>query len=477
MSLSEIKLHPRLCYSNFWTNSCRKECKFLHLRRTGRKLIIFNAASNINRISRKIGNLNLVNMRMPTDCEFYCVDSQIDPEDFGHSVVFNCPGIFIAKAIGYHPSNAAPKEYFRSYQAGLTAIDSKFTLAFTGPFGGVSAVSPEVKCDSKMMAQYFTRDTRTTALAPKDESLLDFFSENSKNNSNLEIVFMTANQNSPEQLSKIMNLLRTNPKFFATFSSDSKEFSRKAILKAIDRSFGRKILLQTASPSIRNVSNIDLLPLAIVNFVVELFIYFSNDQHFVKLGYSLAEFNTFFVENGFNMIEKRAFTINNNTDALYSFDFDVRMILGLPYLTHKSNMSYGRLIPSETSKINKTVKPVSLMEIAIDPKVQESSDQNNVTNAAIKEVLPNEIIILVNDVEDLHTKNIEIEPQVPLTSISCVNVNKRKSTTPARVVPNKRLLVENNFTACDRPLTETDESINESEDERQFEQWLNNGPY
>ena len=69
---------------------------------------------------------------------------------------------------------------------------------------------------------------------------------------------------------------------------------------------------------------------------------------------------TFFVENGFNMIEKRAFTINNNTDALYSFDFDVRMILGLPYLTHKSNMSYGRLIPSETSKINKTVKPVSL---------------------------------------------------------------------------------------------------------------------
>ncbi len=40
-------------------------------------------------------------MRMPTDCEFYCVDSQIDPEDFVHSAAFNCPGIFIAKVIGY----------------------------------------------------------------------------------------------------------------------------------------------------------------------------------------------------------------------------------------------------------------------------------------------------------------------------------------------------------------------------------------
>lgn len=388
----EILLHPRLCHRNFWMNSCRGQCKSLHLRRPGRKLVIFNAAANLNRIDRKLGSSTLANMKMPFDSELYMVDSQIDPEDFGNSIVFKDPRIFVARAIGLHPGNLAPKEYFDLFKNGLTSIDTHFGLAYTGPFGGNGHIKSEERYDAKSMASHFTSKASTasqkefrerpTALAHKDETLLAHMTP-CQETSQCANIFMSANKNSMQQLTAIMDLLRVHPYMFATFSSDSNDFARQKILNVMDRSSGRKILLESASPSMRAATNSDLMPLSIVNFIVDLYLNFQKDRHFNSLGYSLAEFNSFFTENGFNMVPKHLFHLFRTTEAITSFDLAVKQTLGLAYHTHKNNMSYGRSTQQQTSPksalpLAVNSKPTDLMSVDL-AKFANAKDQEETT--------------------------------------------------------------------------------------------------
>ena len=167
---NELVLHPRLCHRNFWMNSChRNDCNALHIRRPGRKLVIFNASANLNRIDRKLGSSTLANMKMPVDSELYVVDSQIDPEDFGYSIAFKDPRIFVAKSIGLHPANAAPKAYYDLFKTGLTTIDQHFGLAYTGPFGGNNNGRTEERATHSKLATFFTN---TASSASKTDLVL-----------------------------------------------------------------------------------------------------------------------------------------------------------------------------------------------------------------------------------------------------------------------------------------------------------------
>ena len=452
----EILLHPRLCHRNFWMNSCRGQCKSLHLRRPGRKLVIFNAAANLNRIDRKLGPDTLTNMKMPFDSELYIVDSQIDPEDFGNSITFKDPRIFVARAIGLHPGNSAPKEYFQLFKNGLTSIDTHFGLAYTGPFGGNSNIKPEERCDAKSMATHFTSKASTasqkkfserpTALGHKDEALLAHMTP-CQEASQCAQVFMSANKNTAQQLTAIMDLLRVHPYMFATFNSDSNEYSRLKILDVMDRSSGRKILLESASPSMRNATPSDLMPLSIVNFIVELYLNFQKDRHFKSLGYSLAEFNTFFTENGFNMVPKHLFQLYKTTEALTLFDLAVKQTLGLAYRTHREQMSYGRsaqqTAPKSTQPPAENSKPTNLMSMDL-AEFANTEAQEDATKTLHQLINNPNLMNLVNKLVALPkphevttgaaTNECASSPQV-LKEIGNVNKDLNSSVSGTTTVP------------------------------------------
>ena len=368
---NELVLHPRLCHRNFWMNSChRNDCNALHIRRPGRKLVIFNASANLNRIDRKLGSSTLANMKMPVDSELYVVDSQIYPEDFGYSIAFKDPRIFVAKSIGLHPANAAPKAYYDLFKTGLTTIDQHFGLAYTGPFGGNNNGRTEERATHSKLATFFTNTVssasqnkfgaRCTALGHKDNELLQQMTP-CIDASPQASVFLSASKNGLEPLARVMDLLRAHPNIYATFSSESNVSCRQKILAVMDRSSSRKILLESASPSSRTTNASDLLPLSVVNFVVDLFVDFQKDKHFRDLGYSLAEFNGLFTENGFNMVQKRLFQLYNSTETLDAFDLSARQTLGLAYRTHRDNMSYGRATPALKPK------PLALVDWLLPP--------------------------------------------------------------------------------------------------------------
>ena len=351
---SRLVLHPMLCHKNFWSNTCTKgyNCTQLHFRRRGRKLEIFNAAANLNRIQRHLRNSILENMEVPSDCTLYIVDSQIDPADFENPLTFVNENILVARAIGLHPSTCAPKEYYELFQTGLKHIDKHFRLAYTGPFGGATNLTKSERYNAKRMSDSFTTNTdRSTALACNDDELLTFHTPDREICQQLEPryasnanIFKTANRNSSESLVKVMKIVSENALAFATFDS---KFTRASIdqLKMAflaDRT-GRRCLIESDAPSATVDTGASILPLAVVNTIVAYYIELQQDSDFRKLGYNLGDFNALLVDNGFSCVPKHKF-IDSHSHAtrttLKKLTSLVSKTLGDAYRTHFATIAY-----------------------------------------------------------------------------------------------------------------------------------------
>ena len=371
---SSIDLHPRLCPNNFWDNSCNRhdDCDKLHIRMRYRELVIFNAAANLSRIDRKLKNSTLENMRMPSDCSLYVVDSQVDPEDYGQEFTFRNKNIHVARAIGLHPSVRAPSAYLQKLHSHLKKLDFSYGLAYIGPFGGAdqSSISGDEIYTALKFAQDFNHKaapgrTRAVAISSNDDYLLNFFTTSQEalrpvRSTQDFFLWKTAGRCGLPQLNHIMESLKENPYHFATFDGELSQEVRDAILRAFHQSSGRRCLLESVSPSVRTASPKELLPLSVVNTIVELFLDFRRKSSFHSLGYSLAVFNNLFTENGFRCIPMSRF-VEINQRALARITSSV---LRPAYYDH----IYGsRGTPSAKKATPLTARTPSLMSLLTAP--------------------------------------------------------------------------------------------------------------
>lgn len=346
MYSSKLALHPRLCSHNFWDNSCHSaKCTLLHIRRPGRKLVLFNACANLHRISRKMGSTVLASMQMPTDCELHVVDSQIDPEDFGSSLSFYSKSVYVARAIGLHPSIGAPTSYFSAFKTGLLSLDRTQSLAYTGPFGGSPSIKHEEHYDVQAMAVSLAGDThglRATALGHQEEAFL-------QGPDLLRLpgpaLFLSAGRNSSEQLTTVVRTLKKCTNVFVSYNGDALRNSyntREHLLSVLSSTPGRRCVLETASASSRSATKNDFLPLAIVNVIVDLYVNLQERRvrhAHNRLDFTLAEFNTLFNENGFSLVPLTHFHAYHSSVTLGLFDKAVRDTLGAAFRRHRNAIS------------------------------------------------------------------------------------------------------------------------------------------
>ena len=350
---SVVELHPGLCPKNFWDNSCtaHSDCTNLHIRQQGRRLTLFNAAANLDRIKRTIGSTTLQHMRLPTECDFYVVDSQVDPEDFGHPFVFLSSNIFVARAIGLHPSLDAPDAYLNEMHSSLKRLDDIHALAYLGPFGSLVSTStsldpPRGPHSALQFAKDFSSKSsarpRATCIESRDEYLLSVLTPdsgplNTTTGQKPFHIWKTANNVPLSHLKIIMSSLQTSSHQYATFNSDLSTEARELLFQAISQPAGRRCLIESDSTTMDYTSNSDLLPLSVVNTIVDLFIDFSRRPSFKSLGLTLATFNLLFVENGFSCVPLARFTELN----LRGFTkLTCCMFSGL-YYKHWSQLTYS----------------------------------------------------------------------------------------------------------------------------------------
>ena len=347
MNSSNLILHPKLCPRNFWDKSCESpNCSMLHIRRPGRMLALFNTCANLHRINRKIGKGLLSTMRMPEDCELYVVDSQIDPEDFGSSINFQSRNIFIAHAIGLHPSTGAPMEYFDEFTRHLRVLDQRHDFAYVGPFGGCPEIKAPNCCDATEMTASFSSDRdhpRATAVGNRDELLLQ-----APRHPELRgpVLFLSVGRNSTLQLGSAHTQLTTNHKTFLSFNGESLRSSyptRNLLMRTISKDHGRRCVLETCSTAVRHATCNDLLPLAVVNIIVDLYVKLMEESSFRALHYSLAEFNTHFNENGFKLVPLTCFQVYHTGAALNAMNTAIKDTLGNLYERFRRDISYGRV--------------------------------------------------------------------------------------------------------------------------------------
>ena len=387
---NSIELHPRLCPRDFWDNSCRNSdlCDKFHIRQPGFKLVIFNAAANLSRIDRKLKNSTLAEMRLPYDCSLFVVDSQVDPEDYGKQFTFRNRNIFVARAIGLHPSVRAPPAYLKVLHTHLKKLDLGYGLAYIGPFGGAQAsassdqgsLGPLTFIRDFNIASASPSKTRAVAIASNDDFLLRELtigcpsSERPSRSRQDFFLWKTVGRSGSAQLEHIMESLDSNPHYFATFDSELSPVTRDALFNAFKSSTGRQCLLESVSPSVRTASNTELLPLAVVNTIVELYVDFRRKTSFK---YSLAEFNNLFTTNGFSCIPQSRFDEVNQRALART----TTAVLSPAYYDH---IYCSRGSPSTdhnrvTTKASTTSPLLSLMSLATTPRSAVSQRVTNTT--------------------------------------------------------------------------------------------------
>lgn len=289
---------------------------------------------------------------MPSDCELYVVDSQVDPEDFGHLLSFKDTNIYVAHAMGLHSLLRAPASYLETFHAALEKLDATHSLAYLGPFGGLNSSGAAAPACDPHSPLRFAQDfgnvklchlPRATCVNSGDAFLLRLLTPDANyrhhgTNRPAFNIWKTANSVSRPHLEVIMRSLCGNSLQFATFNSDLSVETRDLLFHAISRPAGRRCLIESDSTLMCYSSRRDLLPLSVVNTIVDLFVDFSRRESFKSLGLTLATFNTLFVENGFDCIPKARFTeFNTRHFARVSCT-----LLSGPYYKHEDLFSYGQ---------------------------------------------------------------------------------------------------------------------------------------
>lgn len=351
-------LHERACSNNFWTDSCidSSRCGKLHFRKSGTSLRIINCGININRVERRCKALlgedyGLENTPIPSNAELFLVDSQIDPEDFGNPIRFNNPKILVARAIGLHPSTVAPIAYHKKFLEGLIDLTSdNRTLVYAGPFGGHTNVEVENRFDPLPAFKAVAKTTIPISLASSDISLDQNIGPQYFTSEGPHIIWSNANKQTYDRSNRIIDrYIKVSDRHSAMISSENYNKHLGLVLNAyldVHRNSGNRILYQ--SDSINRKSKLtDIVPLAVVNNIVDTYVQLSKDNRFQKFCPTLASFNTLINDHALEILPKIRFSAT--ATAHNSFKARCQYYLGLAFSDHRHEMTYG-LKPKQSLK-------------------------------------------------------------------------------------------------------------------------------
>jgi len=310
-------LHKSACPDNFWKDSCKDAgiCNLLHIREANKTLHIVNSCINLNRVQRKCKlqtpSTDLTATTLPTNCELYIVDSIVDPEDFANQIAFKNNHIFVARSFGLHASTVAPSEYFSAILTALLTIEKEFKLAYVGPFGGESNVPQKDRYNAKAFARAFIaqhkQDLKSSALTEKTPICL--------NSSDVAIEyalgpvhfvdgghrFIWSNVNR-QRTDRFKMLVGRYTKCSSSHYSTLSQASSTEIFDNLRQAFtddefdtGSRLLFNSEQVNKMNEIN-EVLPLAVVNTIITIYIRLSVSthawsHHFKKRFPTLIDFN------------------------------------------------------------------------------------------------------------------------------------------------------------------------------------------
>ena len=343
-------LHEKACSNNFWYDTCTdsSKCCKLHFRNSGSALRIVNCCINVNRVERRckaqLGeDYGLENTPLPTNTELLLVDSQIDPEDFGNSLRFNNPKILVARAIGLHPSTVAPSAYHQKFLEGLIDIASdNRTLVYAGPFGGHTNVEMENRFDPLPAFKAIAKTAIPISLASSDISLDHNLGPQYFTSEGPHIIWTNANKQTYDRSNRILDLyIKVSDRHSAMISSENYNKHLNLVLNAyldVHNNSGDRILYQ--SDSINRKSKLaEILPLAVVNNIVDTYVQLSKDNRFQKFCPTLAKFNTLITAHALVILPKER--ISASATAHNSFKARSQCYLGVAFSEHHHEVAYG----------------------------------------------------------------------------------------------------------------------------------------
>ena len=343
-------LHEKACSNNFWTDTCMdsSKCCKLHIRKTGSPLRIVNCCININRVERRckasLGeDYSLENTPLPSNAELFLVDSQIDPEDFGNPIKLNNSKILVARAIGLHPSTVAPITYHKKFLEGLIDLTSdNRTLVYAGPFGGHTNVEMENRFDPLPAFKAVAKTNIPISLASSDISLDHNLGPQYFTSEGPHVIWTNANKQTYDRSNRIIDrYIKISDRHSAMISSENNNKHLNLVLNAyldVHRNSGDRILYQSDSIN-RKSKLVDILPLAVVNNIVDTYVQLSKDNRFQKFCPTLASFNTLVTKHAFEILPKERFSAS--ATAHNSFKARSQCYLGVAFSEHHHEMTYG----------------------------------------------------------------------------------------------------------------------------------------
>jgi len=310
----KFTLHKSACPENFWKDTCKDSniCNLLHIREHGKTLHVVNGCINLNRVQRKcMSTSDITATVLPQNCELYVVDSIVDPEDFANPISFKDTHIFVARAYGLHTSTVAPREYFNQVLTALLTMEREFKLAFVGPFGGDSNVPLKERYNAIAYARAFIsqhkKDLKTSTIQDKtpiclnsNDVALDFaIGPGNFTDGGHRFIWYNSNRQRIDRFKMLVGrYTKCSTSHYSTISQTSETAVYDNLRLAYtddDFTTGSRLLFNTEQAN-KAIDINEILPLAVVNTIITVYIRLSLSthawaHHFKKRFPSLIEFN------------------------------------------------------------------------------------------------------------------------------------------------------------------------------------------
>lgn len=386
----------QLCEENFWFDSCKNtSCPKHHIRRIGDKLILFDCLAHLNRLNRRIKNLNT--MKMPVNCDLYINDCVIDPLDYIQPIKFTNPNIHVIRSYGIHPNTTAPKAFFTRLQGHLNNMSERDTLAGCGPFSAQSNDSDKTPNFFDFLTRCSTFNSRQKhpthiSSSPKDINLTN------KMPNDTIIIWQNLNNNSADYFANFCrDILPKNELFYTTINGKCLEYkyANKISRQLKNKEIMDRILLGTSSPHYAGnyCSSSMSQPLQIANIILEIHQYIKKINCYSH--FTLADTNDYFTSKSFSIYPKTMFDrlnsvlIENLNKKILSATLDEYKSL----IKFNDNKKINTTAMSQCSNISKiTISPLESSSNCNEKKIMENeSDDHRPVKRAKLDTVDNQV--------------------------------------------------------------------------------------
>ena len=297
-----------MCFDNLWNDSCRNnKCHRHHLRRSGDKLILFDANAHLNRLARKTDTRTI---KIPINCEIYINDCCVDPQDYGNPISFNNPNIHVCRSLGLHPYTQAPQPFFKRVFQKIIEISSTFPIATIGPFGTTNKdLTGTYKLEELLDFLKLSKKEETTTITiyskEADEQISKMLIDKKIQST---IIWQKMNEGPTSRLQNfIKHTMRETKQFSFTINKKIFESRQRHVLNESTKNtnFLNKLLLESSTPTGQPQFQNSTYVLQLANTIIQFHRQLTKIKEYQY--FSAADTNDLLVSNGFKHFPKSTF--------------------------------------------------------------------------------------------------------------------------------------------------------------------------